>query len=77
MVTAHAVYYQLGQAGHDRRPGTLLGKCGVNIATFHLYRDREGGNGDYSFSRGQCGAGNILSQIEAMNGVRQAQALRF
>ncbi len=57
--------------------GTLLGNAGINIATFHLGRDREGGTAIALLAVDNAVPANILSQIEAMNGVRQAQALRF
>jgi D-3-phosphoglycerate dehydrogenase len=40
---AHALHHQRRQAGLHRPLGTLLGENGVNIATFHLGRDKPGG----------------------------------
>jgi D-3-phosphoglycerate dehydrogenase len=57
--------------------GTLLGNAGVNIATFHLGRDREGGTAIALLAVDNAVPANLLSKIEAMDGVRQAQALRF
>src|SRR5690606_3610381 len=63
--------------GHIGRLGTLLGKLGINIANFNLGRAEIGGDAialvsiDGELQEAQ------LAEIAALEGVKQAKALRF
>src|SRR5262245_17726646 len=57
--------------------GTILGDCGVNIATFHLGRDQPGGNAIALVEVDAPVPPAVLAAVEALPQVRQARALRF
>ncbi len=57
--------------------GTLLGESGVNIATFHLGRDRRGGDAIALIEVDEPLEESLLKEIEALPQVRQAAALSF
>ncbi|HEY9010177.1 MAG TPA: NAD(P)-dependent oxidoreductase, partial [Devosia sp.] len=63
--------------GHIGRLGTLLGKLGINIANFNLGRAEVGGDAIALLSiDGELGDTH-LAEVAALEGVKQAKALRF
>ena len=63
--------------GHIGRLGTLLGDLGVNIANFNLGRAEVGGDAIALLSIDGTLAEEQLARVAALEGVRQAKALRF
>ncbi len=57
--------------------GTILGDRGVNIATFHLGRDKPGGNAIALVEVDGPVPPAVLAAVEALPQVKQARALRF
>jgi D-3-phosphoglycerate dehydrogenase len=57
--------------------GTVLGKAGVNIATFHLGRRDAGGDAIALIQVDQAVEGDVLAEVRALPHVVQADALRF
>ncbi|HEY1943834.1 MAG TPA: phosphoglycerate dehydrogenase [Roseiarcus sp.] len=55
----------------------LLGDAGVNIATFALGRDREGGSAIALVSIDGAAPDGVLAKVGEIPGVKQAKALRF
>jgi len=55
----------------------LLGKAGVNIATFALGRDRQGGSAIALVSIDGPAPEGALAEVSALPGVKQAKALKF
>jgi D-3-phosphoglycerate dehydrogenase / 2-oxoglutarate reductase len=63
--------------GFIGRFASLLGDAGINIATFALGRDAEGGSAIALVEVDGVVPGDVLQRIQAIQGVRQAKALRF
>ncbi|HEX2892110.1 phosphoglycerate dehydrogenase [Vineibacter terrae] len=63
--------------GFIGRLGALLGDTGVNIATFHLGRDKPGGEAIALVAVDQKLDGALVDRIGALDGVTQAKALAF
>jgi D-3-phosphoglycerate dehydrogenase / 2-oxoglutarate reductase len=57
--------------------GTLLGEAGVNIATFHLGREGEGGDAIALVGVDQAPSEKVMEKIKALEQVRYAKALHF
>jgi D-3-phosphoglycerate dehydrogenase len=55
----------------------LLGEAGINIATFALGRDREGGSAIALVAIDGEAPADVLAKVGEIPGVRQAKALRF
>jgi D-3-phosphoglycerate dehydrogenase len=55
----------------------LLGEAGVNIATFALGRDKEGGSAIALVAVDGEAPADVLAKVAAIPGVRQAKALHF
>ena len=55
----------------------LLGDAGVNIATFALGRDEQGGSAIALVSIDGEAPAKVLAEVSKLKGVRQATALRF
>ena len=68
---------------NDDKPGfigrfaSLLGDAKVNIATFALGRDREGGSAIALVAVDGATPADALARIQSIDGVRQASALKF
>jgi D-3-phosphoglycerate dehydrogenase len=63
--------------GFIGRFASLLGEAGVNIATFALGRDREGGSAIALVSIDGPAPEAVLAKVGQISGVKQAKALRF
>jgi D-3-phosphoglycerate dehydrogenase len=63
--------------GFIGRLGALLGDSKVNIATFHLGRDKPGGEAIALVSVDSAISPDLLGKIAALEGVTQAKALTF
>ncbi len=63
--------------GFIGRLGALLGDAGVNIATFHLGRDKPGGEAIALVAVDQALDAALVERIAALQGVTQAKALAF
>ncbi|HJQ60847.1 MAG TPA: phosphoglycerate dehydrogenase [Vineibacter sp.] len=63
--------------GFIGRLGALLGDTGVNIATFHLGRDKPGGEAIALVAVDQTLDAALVERIGALAGVTQARALAF
>ncbi len=63
--------------GFIGRFASLLGEAGVNIATFALGRDREGGSAIALVSIDGPAPEGVLANVSQIPGVRQAKALKF
>jgi D-3-phosphoglycerate dehydrogenase len=63
--------------GFIGRLGTLLGESTVNIATFHLGRDKPGGSAIALVQVDQPISLELLGKIAAVEGVVQAKVLGF
>ncbi len=63
--------------GFVGRFASLLGDAGVNIATFALGRDREGGSAIALVSIDGAAPDGVLAKVGEIPGVKQAKALRF
>jgi D-3-phosphoglycerate dehydrogenase len=63
--------------GFIGRFASLLGEAGVNIATFALGRDREGGSAIALVSIDGPAPEGVLAKVGEIPGVRQAKALKF
>jgi D-3-phosphoglycerate dehydrogenase len=63
--------------GFIGRLGALLGDSKVNIATFHLGRDRQGGEAIALVSVDSAISPDLLTRIAALEGVTQAKPLSF
>jgi D-3-phosphoglycerate dehydrogenase / 2-oxoglutarate reductase len=63
--------------GHIGRLGTLLGDLGVNIANFNLGRAEVGGDAIALLSIDGTLSEDQLARVAALEGVRQAKALKF
>ena len=63
--------------GFIGRFASLLGEAGVNIATFALGRDREGGSAIALVSIDGQAPTSVLEKVTQIPGVRQAKALNF
>jgi D-3-phosphoglycerate dehydrogenase len=57
--------------------GSLLGEAGVNIATFALGRDRQGGDAICFVAVDEPVSPELLHKIEAIPQVKRARAVRF
>ena len=57
--------------------GTTLGKAGVNIANFHLGRDRQGGDAIALLYLDAPIPADVLSVVAAQPEIDQAEALEF
>jgi D-3-phosphoglycerate dehydrogenase len=55
----------------------LLGDAGVNIATFALGRDEEGGSAIALVSIDGAAPPEVIAKVSKIDGVRQVAALRF
>ena len=60
--------------GFIGRFASLLGEAGVNIATFALGRDAEGGSAIALVGDGRRRAGKVFAGISALPGVKQDEA---
>jgi D-3-phosphoglycerate dehydrogenase len=75
---AHMIYVT-----NEDKPGfigkfaSVLGEAGVNIATFALGRDKEGGNAIALVQVDSPVSGDVLAKIKALPQVKQAKSLRF
>ena len=63
--------------GFIGRFASLLGDAGVNIATFALGRDEQGGSAIALVSIDGEAPPEVLAEVGKLKGVRQASALRF
>jgi len=63
--------------GFIGRLGALLGDSKVNIATFHLGRDKPGGEAIALVSVDSAISPDLLTRLAALEGVTQAKALSF
>ena len=63
--------------GFIGRFASLLGEAGVNIATFALGRDREGGSAIALVSIDGPAPDAVLAKVEKLPGVKQAKGLKF
>jgi len=63
--------------GFIGRFASLLGNAGVNIATFALGRDREGGSAIALVEIDGSVPDNVLSEVKALPGVKKAKLLAF
>jgi D-3-phosphoglycerate dehydrogenase len=63
--------------GFIGRLGALLGDAGVNIATFHLGRDKPGGEAIALVAVDQTLDPALVERISSLPGVTQAKALAF
>jgi D-3-phosphoglycerate dehydrogenase len=55
----------------------LLGDAGVNIATFALGRDKQGGSAIALVSIDGTAPADVVAKVSKIDGVRQVAALRF
>jgi D-3-phosphoglycerate dehydrogenase / 2-oxoglutarate reductase len=68
---------------NDDKPGfigrfaSLLGEAGVNIATFALGRDQEGGSAIALVAIDGSAPEGVLAKVGRIAGVKQAKALKF
>ena len=68
---------------NDDKPGfigrfaSLLGGAGVNIATFALGRDQEGGSAIALVAIDGAAPDGMVAKVGALSGVKQAKALKF
>ncbi len=68
---------------NDDKPGFigrfagLLGEAGINIATFALGRDKEGGSAIALVAIDGSAPDAVVAKVGTIPGVRQAKALRF
>jgi D-3-phosphoglycerate dehydrogenase len=63
--------------GFIGRFASLLGEAGINIATFALGRDREGGSAIALVEIDGAPPEGLLAKVGTIPGVKQAKALRF
>jgi len=63
--------------GFIGRFASTLGEAGINIATFHLGRDTEGGNAIALIEIDGELPAQVLAAVRALPQVRQAKPLRF
>ena len=63
--------------GFIGRFASVLGNAGVNIATFALGRDREGGSSIALVEVDGAVPDRVLADVEKMPGVKEVKALRF
>jgi D-3-phosphoglycerate dehydrogenase len=63
--------------GFIGRFASLLGDAGINIATFALGRDQEGGSAIALVAIDQSVPDAVLGKIQTIPGVKQAKSLRF
>jgi D-3-phosphoglycerate dehydrogenase len=63
--------------GFIGRLGSLLGESKVNIATFHLGRDKPGGSAIALVQVDQPISPDLLAKIAALDGVVQVKGLSF
>ena len=63
--------------GFIGRFASLLGDAGVNIATFALGRDEEGGSAIALVSIDGTAPPEVIAKVSKIDGVRQVAALRF
>jgi D-3-phosphoglycerate dehydrogenase len=63
--------------GFIGRFASLLGNAGVNIATFALGRDAEGGSAIALVEIDGAAPSHILQGVQRLPGVKQAKALVF
>ncbi len=63
--------------GFIGRFASLLGNAGINIATFALGRDREGGSSIALVEVDGAVPDQVLADVEKMPGVKEVKALRF
>ncbi|MGH6845356.1 MAG: ACT domain-containing protein, partial [Methylocella sp.] len=63
--------------GFIGRFASLLGNAGINIATFALGRDREGGSAIALVEVDGAVPEKVLAEIEMLPGVKEAKALAF
>jgi D-3-phosphoglycerate dehydrogenase len=63
--------------GHIGALGSLLGRAGINIASFHLGRAEAGGDAIALVETDQLVGEEVLAQVRALPSVTQAKALSF
>ena len=63
--------------GFIGRFASMLGDAGVNIATFALGRDREGGSAIALVEVDGNVPDQVLAKVQQIPGVKQAKALKF
>jgi D-3-phosphoglycerate dehydrogenase len=63
--------------GFIGRFASILGNAGVNIATFALGRDREGGSSMALVEVDGVVPDEILSEVKMLPGVKEVKALTF
>ena len=63
--------------GFVGRFASMLGDAGVNIATFALGRDREGGSAIALVEVDGSVPDQVLAKVQQIPGVKQARALKF
>ncbi|GJD50854.1 D-3-phosphoglycerate dehydrogenase [Methylobacterium crusticola] len=77
-VAPHMLYIRnADRPGFIGRFGTLMGEAGVNVATFHLGRDRPGGDAICFAAVDEPVSPELLRAIEAIPQVKRARAVRF
>ena len=77
-VAPHMLYIRnADQPGFIGRFGMLTGEAGVNVATFHLGRDRPGGDAICFAAVDEPVSPDLLRAIEAIPQVKRARAVRF
>ncbi|MEQ8196324.1 MAG: ACT domain-containing protein, partial [Rhodospirillales bacterium] len=57
--------------------GTLLGNAGINIATFHLGRDKQGGDAIALVEIDQPADASVIEAVRALPQVVQVKPLKF
>ena len=57
--------------------GTLLGEAAINIASFHLGREAQGGEAIALVGIDQAVPAAVLAEIQALEHVRYVKVLRF
>lgn len=65
------------QPGFIGALGTTLGGAGVNIATFHLGRERRGGDAIALVEIDEALDDRVLARVQALSHVKQVKPLRF
>ena len=63
--------------GFIGRFATVLGEAGINIATFALGRDREGGSAVALVAVDGAVPETVLADVKALPGVKEVKALNF
>jgi D-3-phosphoglycerate dehydrogenase len=63
--------------GFVGRFATLLGEAGINIATFHLGRESQGGNAIALVEIDGSVPAEVLARVQQIQNVQQVKPLRF